>query len=229
MTGLSCSMAIIGDGSVGKSTIIQAFRSNGFVSSSVYKQTVGCDFYEKQLRLRGDIYVSLRVWDIGGQSISSKNLESYLTHSNVIMLIYDVTNKESFDNLSDWLVRVKNFSSSPYIYLLGNKVDLISTRQVTKMQHDLFVVQHGLRGSLFTSAKTGENVVKMFYKVTGEAVGVQLTEYELGFYDQVLTAHIAKSTNLDEVRNPYADKIEQEDLRAMQKRDKRSQMKCSLS
>jgi len=68
-----CSLAIVGDGSVGKSSIIEAFRSEGFIP--VYKQTIGIDFYEKKLRIRGDIYASMRVWDIGGQSIHSKNLQ----------------------------------------------------------------------------------------------------------------------------------------------------------
>jgi Ras-related protein Rab-28 len=97
MSERSCSLSIIGDGSVGKSTIIAAFKSDGFVA--VYKQTVGCDFYERKLQLRGEIYVSLRVWDIGGQSISSNNLPTYLGHSGAILLVYDVTNRESFNNL----------------------------------------------------------------------------------------------------------------------------------
>ena len=69
------SLAIVGDGSVGKSSIIEVFRNDGF--ELIYKQTIGIDFYEKKLRIRGDIYVSLRVWDIGGQSINSKNLKVY--------------------------------------------------------------------------------------------------------------------------------------------------------
>ena len=59
-----CTLAVVGDGAVGKSSIISAFCSDGF--GKIYKQTVGCDFYEKMLQIRGDKYVSLRVWDIGG-------------------------------------------------------------------------------------------------------------------------------------------------------------------
>lgn len=74
-------------------------------------------------------------------------------------MIYDVTNKESFYNLNDWLLKVNLFANNNNnkvnIYLLGNKIDLLSTRQVTKKEHELFVLENQLKGSLFTSAKTG--------------------------------------------------------------------------
>lgn len=219
----SCSLAIIGDGSVGKSTIIAAFRAEGF--HAVYKQTVGCDFYEKQLKLRGEQYVSLKVWDIGGQSIHSKNLTTYLQHSGAILLVYDVTNRESFANLDDWLAQARRCASTEHIYLLGNKVDLIGQRQVTAKQHDAFIAENNLKGGMFGSAKTGENVVKMFYKIAGEAVGVRLTEYELAFHDKVLTAHIVKNESRDEGRNEWADEFEKEDMEA--ERRKRQGIGCA--
>ena len=120
MSGELCSLAVIGDGAVGKSSIINFFKTDGF--QKVYKQTIGCDFYEKCLQLRGDKYVSLRVWDIGGQSIGSKNLPKYLSGSQVIFMVYDVTNRESFSNLEDWLELVRKYNSSRLLYIIGNKV-----------------------------------------------------------------------------------------------------------
>jgi Ras-related protein Rab-28 len=222
-----CSLSIIGDGSVGKSTIIAAFRAEGF--HAVYKQTVGCDFYEKQLKIRGDTYVSLRVWDIGGQSIHSKNLSTYLQHSGAIMLIYDVTNRESFANLEDWLIQARKCSNTDKIYLLGNKVDLVGQRQVSQNQHDKFVAEHQLTGSLLGSAKTGENIVKMFYKIASEVVGMKLTDYELAFHDKVLTAHINVKDTRDEERNPWADEIEKEDLEAERRKNNPIGCNCTIS
>ena len=227
MAASQCSLSIIGDGSVGKSTIIAAFRAEGFVA--VYKQTVGCDFYERQLKLRGEAYVSLRVWDIGGQSIHSKNLETYLQHSGAILLIYDVTNKESFANLDDWLAQANKLATTEHIYLLGNKVDLIGQRQVTQKEHDKFVTDNKLKGGMFGSAKTGENIVKMFYKIAGEAVGVKLTEYELAFHDKVLTAHISTKDARDDERNAWADDIEREDLEAEQRKNSGLGCNCVMS
>ncbi len=218
-----CSLALIGDGSVGKSTIINAFCSDGF--QKVYKQTVGCDFFEKQLEVRKSHIVSLRVWDIGGQSIHSKNLKSYLESANAVLLVYDVTNSESFNNLQDWLLQLRKYNESEFVYLLGNKADMLSLRQVTQKQHDNFVMENNLQGSCFCSAKTGENVVKMFYKIAGEITGIKLTEYELAFHDKVLKAHVEK--NADEARNDWAADIEKEDIEA-ERRKLSSQNACCL-
>lgn len=213
----SCSLAICGDGAVGKSTITAAFKTDGFLP--VYKQTVGVDFYEKKLQIRGDTVVSLRLWDVGGQSIQSKNLKGYVNHSDAIMLVYDVTNAESFRNLDDWLTQVRPLSKSNVkIYLIANKIDLISLRQISSIDHDRFISENNLSGGLMVSAKTGENVVKCFYKIASDAVGIKLSDYELGFHDKVLTAHVQGSNSNNEVRNAWADEIEKEDMLVEQKK-----------
>jgi small GTP-binding protein len=203
MSEESCTLAIIGDGSTGKSTIINAFRTEGF--QAVYKQTIGCDFYEKQLVIRNNHRISLRVWDIGGQSIHSKNMKGYLENTNAVMLVYDVTNLESFHNLSDWLTQLKKYNSSCLIYLAGNKVDLIPLRQVTERQHESFILENYLKGGCYCSAKTGENVVKLFYQISAERMGIQLTASELAYYDKVLKAYIVNNTSRDEARNAWAE------------------------
>lgn len=220
----SCSLAIVGDGSVGKSTIINAFRTDGFIP--VYKQTIGCDFYERQLQIRNDYIVSLRVWDIGGQSIQSKNLESYINHASAIMLVYDVTNSESFANLDDWLLQIHKYSKSQFIYLVGNKVDLISMRQVTEKQHNAFISNNFLKGGLFCSAKTGENVVKSFYKISGEVIGIKLTEFELAFHDKVLTASVEVTNERNEKKNEWASDIEREDAELERRKAEGAGNKC---
>lgn len=213
----SCSLSVVGDGSVGKSTITAAFKSQGFIP--VYNQTIGCDFYEKQLQIRGNILVSLRLWDVGGQSIQSKNLESYISHSDAIMLVYDVTNKESFANLDDWLNQVRKYcKENAKLYLIGNKVDLISLRQISEKQHNQFIEENNLDNGLFLSAKTGENVVKAFYKISSDCIGIKLTEYELAYHDKVLVAHIESSNEKNEIRNAWADEIEKEDMEAERKK-----------
>ena len=151
-------LSIVGDGSTGKSSIINAFKTEGF--TPVYKQTIGIEFYEKTLQIRGDQQVALRLWDVGGQSIHSKNLDKYLANSHVVFLVYDVTNVESFSNIDDWLRKVRSIeSTSKHIYLVGNKIDLYSLRQVTKAQHDRFVLENNLDGGLLLSARTGVDFI----------------------------------------------------------------------
>jgi GTPase SAR1 family protein len=74
------------------------------------------------MTFRGDLVASLRVYDIGGQSLNSKNLREYLSGASVIFLVYDVTNRESFGNLDDWLAQVRKNSKTTNIYVIGNKV-----------------------------------------------------------------------------------------------------------
>ena len=115
----SCILAIIGDGSVGKSSLIAAFRNDNF--QKIYKQTIGCDFYEKIVTLSGRT-ISLRVWDIGGQSMNSKNLPEYLSSSDLVFIVYDVTNSESFANVEDWLALAMKYSPQADMHIVGNKV-----------------------------------------------------------------------------------------------------------
>lgn len=77
------------------------------------------------MSVKGDTVISLRVYDIGGQSLNSKNLKQYLSGASVIFLVYDVTNRESFQNLDDWLNQVRRNSDKSKIYVIGNKVILI--------------------------------------------------------------------------------------------------------
>jgi Ras-related protein Rab-28 len=217
MAETGCTLAIIGDGSVGKSTIINAFKTDGF--QQVYKQTIGCDFFERQLTIRGNQTVSLRVWDIGGQSIHSKNLSKYLGSANAVMIVYDVTNFQSFSNIEDWISKLRNYNQTEFIYLIGNKVDMIGQRIVTQKQHEDCLYSYHFKRGNFCSAKTGENIVKMFYQIAGEVIGIKLTEYELAFHDKVLKAYVKPSEGADdEVRNPWADEIEKEDMEAEKKR-----------
>ena len=222
----SCSLAIIGDGSVGKSSIINAFKTDGFLP--VYKQTIGCDFYEKTLAIRNR-NVSLKVWDIGGQSIHSKNIEQYVGSSSAIFLVYDVTNTDSFVNLDDWLRIALKYSTSKYIYVVGNKIDLIALRQVTKSQQDQFVSENNLCGGLFMSAKSGENVIRAFYEVASEVVGMRLTSYELAFHDKVLGVSVAKATDDNDGRTSFADDIEAEDMKAEARKNEKGGCNCTCS
>ena len=224
----SCSLAIVGDGSVGKSSIINAFKTEGFASA--YKQTIGCDFYEKSLSVRNR-NISLKVWDIGGQSILSKNIGQYLGSSNAIFLVYDVTNMDSFINLDDWLRIVRKHSkqsNSVRLYIVGNKIDLIPLRLVTKPQHDEFVVRNNLSGGLFMSAKSGENVIRAFYQVVSEVCGLKLTSFELAFHDKILGVHIGKLDENNDGRTSFADDIEAEDM-AAEARKKNGDCKCLCS
>ena len=184
-----CKIVLIGDGSVGKSSLIARFRTEGFAPR--YHQTVGVDFFEKRLRLRGAQGVRLQIWDIGGQSISSLMLPKYLYRSQVVLVVYDLTSYTSLENCDDWLAAVKRAFTDrhtaqvgklPDTYLVGNKCDLLSLRQVTDERHTEFWRGRGLSGGYLTSARSGENVARAVFQACAHAMGVDLTAHELAFH-----------------------------------------------
>ena len=87
---LQYKVVVLGNGTVGKTSIIMRFCEDYFAKS--YKQTIGVDFFVKRLELPGDVYVALQVWDIGGQSIFGKMIGTYIYEANAVILVYDITN-----------------------------------------------------------------------------------------------------------------------------------------
>mmetsp|Transcript_76 Transcript_76/g.140 ORF Transcript_76/g.140 Transcript_76/m.140 type:complete len:271 (+) Transcript_76:59-871(+) len=230
-------LVLVGNGSVGKTSIIQRFQDDGF--KKLYKQTVGCDFFEKTMDFRGKT-VKTQIWDIGGQSLSSKNLPNYVLGSSVLFLCYDVTDSQSFGDLVDWLAMIRRAydeknraleteaekdakeagrtkvkkakkEKMPEIYCVGNKIDLIEFRRVTERQHNKFVQDEGLKGGFFVSAGSGENVLTVFYQVAARVVGIELTAYELEFTKKVLAVAVTKGGGDDEGKMKGSEDIEKED------------------
>jgi Ras-related protein Rab-28 len=113
---------LLGDGTVGKTSLAVRFTDDTFGLN--YKQTIGLDFFSKKIDLPGEAHVTLQVWDIGGQTIASKMLSNYIYGSHAVILVYDITNYQSFQNMQDWLAIVKKTfakGTMPYVALVGNK------------------------------------------------------------------------------------------------------------
>ena len=87
---LQYKVVVLGNGTVGKTSIIMRFCEDYFARS--YKQTIGVDFFVKRIELPGDVHVALQIWDIGGQSIFSKMIGTYIFEANAVVLAYDITN-----------------------------------------------------------------------------------------------------------------------------------------
>eukprot|EP01083_Nonionella_stella_P153242 492034_1 len=92
----------------------------------------------KKLVLPGDVYVALQIWDIGGQSVGSKMIKNYIFGADAVLLCYDITNYESFQNLDEWIGLVERActeATMPYLALVGNKKDLEHVRTVKSEKH----------------------------------------------------------------------------------------------
>uniref|UniRef100_M3XN22 Ras-related protein Rab-7a n=1 Tax=Mustela putorius furo TaxID=9669 RepID=M3XN22_MUSPF len=119
-------IVVLGDGTSGKTSLATCFAQETF--GKQYKQTIGLDFFLRRITLPGNLNVTLQVWDIGGQTIGGKMLDKYIYGAQGILLVYDITNYQSFENLEDWYSVVKKVSeeseTQPLVALVGNKRDL---------------------------------------------------------------------------------------------------------
>ncbi|GMF47545.1 unnamed protein product [Phytophthora fragariaefolia] len=225
-------LVLLGNGSVGKSSLIARFVDDGF--ARVYKQTIGLDFFEKKLQLPRDQRIVLQVWDIGGQTINSKMLSKYLFGVHVALLCYDVTDAQSFSDVEDWLrVARENGGRQMNLYLVGNKTDLVAHRVISNEKHEAFIRQHGLLGGFLVSAQSGDNVLKTVYRISAAAANIRVSEFELSFCDKVVRAVIPDSSNSgqggQEARTAMADEIEAEDrANEARKSRKMEQHRCHI-
>ncbi|CAN8259893.1 unnamed protein product [Cochlearia groenlandica] len=158
---LSFKILLIGDSSVGKSSLLLSFISTSVLQD--LSPTIGVDFKIKQLKVRGK-RVKLTIWDTAGQEKFRTLTSSYFRGSQGIILVYDVTKRETFLNLADvWAKEIELYSTNHDCVkmLVGNKVDRESERMVS--QEEGMALAKELN-CLFheCSARTRENVTQVF-------------------------------------------------------------------
>ncbi|CBZ28848.1 putative small GTP-binding protein Rab28 [Leishmania mexicana MHOM/GT/2001/U1103] len=181
-------VVVLGNGAVGKTSLIRHFCDSGFTKS--YKQTIGVDFYSRRVQLPHSYPpVTLQLWDIGGQQIGGKMLANYIYGSHAVCLVYDITDLNSFKDLSDWKECVdKVFADAPAVdkpkmVLVGNKVDL-PNRQVTDENQAAFSKNFNMPHCT-VSAQSGERVNAMFTRIAATLAGVEMKQQDLDLADRV--------------------------------------------
>ena len=122
---------VIGDSSVGKTNLLSRFVKNQFSSDS--KPTIGVDFATKTVSIdRKNIKV--QVWDTAGQERFKAFSSAYYNGSHAAIVVYDITNRESYENVKNWVLELKTHLDikNLVVMLIGNKSDLDSTRVITE-------------------------------------------------------------------------------------------------
>ena len=94
-----------GDAGVGKTSIINSIMGQKF--SEEYEPSIGVDFFSKTIRYKGRL-MKLQIWDSAGQEKFRSIIPSYIRGSSLIFLIFDITKKESFDHLNEWITFITN-------------------------------------------------------------------------------------------------------------------------
>jgi Ras-related protein Rab-10 len=153
-------LLLIGDSGVGKTCILYRFSDDAF--NTTFISTIGIDFKIKTVELRGK-KIKLQIWDTAGQERFHTITTSYYRGAHGIILVYDITNAKSFDNIAKWLRNIEEHASEEVVkMLIGNKCDMTDRRVVSKERGERVAIDHQIR-FLETSAKANINVDKAFY------------------------------------------------------------------
>ncbi|KAM3137449.1 hypothetical protein pb186bvf_010422 [Paramecium bursaria] len=158
---------IIGDTSVGKSCILYQFLEQKFRTK--HEMTVGVEFGAKMMEIQNK-RIKIQVWDTAGQEAFKSITRQYYKSAAGAILVYDITRKESFENIKDWIKECTNYGTSDLkCILIGNKNDLEKDRKVSKADGEQLAKENGFT-FLEVSAKTNYNVNNVFYKLAEEIV-----------------------------------------------------------
>jgi len=162
-------LVFLGEQSVGKTSLITRFMYDSF--DHTYQATIGIDFLSKTMYLE-DRTVRLQLWDTAGQERFRSLIPSYIRDSTVAVVVYDITNVNSFNQTNKWIDDVRaERGNDVIIMLVGNKTDLADKRRVSidegeKKAKDLNVM------FIETSAKAGYNVKQLFRRVAAALPGM---------------------------------------------------------
>lgn len=154
---------VIGNAGVGKSCLLHQFIEQKFKQDS--NHTIGVEFGSKVVNVVNKS-VKLQVWDTAGQERFRSVTRSYYRGAAGALLVYDISSRETYNALTNWLTDARTLASpNIVIVLVGNKKDLEADREVTFMEASRFAQENEL-SFLETSALTGENVEEVFLKCT---------------------------------------------------------------
>eukprot|EP01121_Diplochlamys_sp_Union-15-3_P017258 TRINITY_DN603_c0_g1_i1.p1 TRINITY_DN603_c0_g1~~TRINITY_DN603_c0_g1_i1.p1 ORF type:complete len:191 (-),score=19.59 TRINITY_DN603_c0_g1_i1:19-591(-) len=158
-------LLIIGDSNVGKSSLLLRFTENNFTES--IKNTVGVDFKIRTVSIQGRI-IKLQIWDTAGQEKFRTITANYYRGSHGVIIVFDLSNIESFEHVQHWLSEIDSQSSSGIKKLLvGNKSDL--SRAVPESAVKQLISKENL-AYIETSAKEDKNVEAAFLQLVTDCI-----------------------------------------------------------
>jgi small GTP-binding protein len=156
-------VTVIGDGSVGKTSLIQKFTQGIFKTD--YVKTIGAQLTNYETEIDG-YRIELIFWDIAGQDNFHFLRPSFYRGSKAAIIVYSLEEndlgKRSFNHITTWHKDVKQFCGEIPVVLFANKVDLINEQNLDKSKIQNLVKEHNFLGYYITSAKTGQGLDDAF-------------------------------------------------------------------
>ena len=165
---LFAKLEVVGDLSVGKTSIINRLTKNSF--SDEYKPTKGYDFSIYLVKIDKTI-IKFQIWDMCGEENYRSALMNLYRNAQVGVLVYSVTEYETFQNLEEWITQLKSNSPDSKIILIGNKIDVEDSREVSYDEGKKFSEKHQIELFFEISAKDEfespnfmESIASVLYK-----------------------------------------------------------------
>ena len=193
---LKYKMIFVGDQGTGKSCILNRFANNQF--DDHYQATIGLDFQSKNVLIK-DQDVRLLLYDTAGQEKFRSLIPMYIRESHIVLFVYDITRKESFDSIPKWFSDVLDIKSNEAVFvLIGNKIDLENERKVSFEQGKKFADEKNI---IFgeVSAKTGDGFEILFREHIFELIYIKFKkDFEK---KNLLDAGYDLNDNLDDEKN----------------------------
>ena len=147
---------LTGDIAVGKTSIINSLLNSKF--NDEYEPSIGVDFFSKTMNYKGK-QIKLQIWDSAGQEKFRSLIPNYIRGASLIFLVYDITQKESFSHLPDWIKFINNIENTNII-IIGNKIDLEDSRVINFEEGKKFAEKNNCE-IYEVSAKNGTGLVEM--------------------------------------------------------------------
>ena len=155
-------LVIIGDASTGKSSLLRRYCENTFDEN--YKCTVGVDFQIKILKMNDGRIVKLQIWDTAGQDRYKVMTKSYYRNAKACLIVYDITRRETFDNVKTWADQYmqSNASGMKSAIILGNKKDLNDQRQIKKSEGENLSNEIGCEFQEVSAKEASDEINELF-------------------------------------------------------------------
>ncbi|XP_068442535.1 ras-related protein Rab-19-like [Clinocottus analis] len=195
---------LIGDSNVGKTCLVQNFKSGIF--SERQQNTIGVDFTVRTVDIEGK-RVKMQVWDTAGQERFRTITQSYYRSAHGAIIVYDITRSPTFDSVANWIKEVENYGASNVVLvLIGNKCDLEQERQVLFEEACNLAKDKEILAALETSAKESQNVEEAFIMMARELLsrnGLHVQQADLKSRDTPRLLLRSNSRAIDGSAAPY--------------------------